>query len=248
MSTARKAKTRSKAATPPKTPSVNDFLKPKSLSDKPKKSSKKKKPVSHFPTTPDMCDSVSLADKMDAFAAVSTVLKAAKRKEAELRSSLKDYLLENFAHAWASAKNRPPTRTWKAVKSSMDYVMTSFIDFKASKAEAIQKELGIDMAEHFEVSGFKIDLKKLEEHPEYMKAFMEFLGKISDEDRESDSIVERIIRLKKSFFNNMSEICDHNPDRLHRMLQILDPRTNFSNVKSVDSEEDMFDFVRDLDG
>lgn len=242
-------KTKAKAATPPKTTASN-FLKPKKAGGKKKKkaSAKKEKPVSHFPSSPSSASEPSLAEMMDQLAAAEAVSKAALRKVVEHKASLKSFLLEGFARAWASEKARPATRTWKAIRSSLDYVMTSYINFTGDKQEEIEDELGIDMDEHFEVTGFKIDLAKLQSNQKYFDAFMTFIQSMDEEDVENDEYVERVMKLNKNFFDKLSDICDHNPDRLYRMLQILDPRANFKNVATSDKEEDLFDFVRNLEG
>lgn len=239
-------KNTTKVATPPKTAAAG-FLKPKKIGDSKSKSAKKEKPVSHFPTEA-RCNQPSFSDLMDEFAAASAVAEAAARKVAEHKSTLKSFLLERFARAWANEQDRPVTRTWKALRSSLDYVMTSNITFTSSKQEEIEEELGIDMSEQIEVTGFKIDLTKLQGNEKYFNAFMKFIGEMSEEDIESDEYVQRVFKLKGTFFNKLSDMCDHNPDRLHKMLQILDPRANFKNVASFDKEEEMFDFVRDLNG
>jgi len=239
-----KKKNTVKAATPPQT---LNFLKPKKLGDSKSKAAKKQKPVSHFPTE-SKCQRPSFSELMDEFAAADAVASAALRKVAEHKATLKSFLLENFARTWANEKERPATRTWKAVRSSLDYVMTSNITFTASKQEEIEGELGIDMSEYFEVTGFKIDLKKLQSNEAYFNAFVEFIGKISEEDIESNEFVERQFKLKDNFFNRLSEICDNNSDRLYSMLKILDPRANFKNVASSDKEEDLFDIVKNMNG
>lgn len=228
-------------------PKTSLFLTPKTIGDKIKSSSKKEKPVSHFPIE-GKCNQPSLSDLMDQFAAANEVSNAAQRKVAEHKAAIKGFLLENFARAWAGAKDRPPTRTWKAIRSSVDYVMTSYINFTASKQEEIEQELGIDMSNYFEVTGFKIDLETLKSNEKYFNAFMAFIGEMSEEDVQSDKYVERSFKLKKSFFNRLSDICDNNPDRLYSMLQILDPRANLKNVSSSDQEENLFDFVRNMKG
>lgn len=246
MSAAKKINPKVKAAVPPKTANVNDFLNPKKVADKKKTAaSKKEKPVSNFPTQPRACEQTSLAEMMDQLAAAETVIAAAERKAAEAKASIKSFLLEGFARSWASDGTRPDTRTWKGLRSSLDYVMTSAITFNAAKQEAIE-ELGIEMDDHFEVSEFKLDIKKLGERPEYLAAFMEFVGKISESDR--DAYIERIFKLNANFFNTLANICDRNPDRMHEMLKILQPRANLKNIESSDKEEDMFDFVKGMKG
>lgn len=234
-----------KAAKSPKT-KASSFLKPKKIGEKKKKASKKEKPVSHFPTKSAGCDELSLAERMDLLAAAESVEKAAKRKVAEYRAILKGYLLEDFAHRWASEGPRPATRVWKGLRSKLNYVMTSKITFNESKQEAIEEELNIKMDKYFEVVGIKIDLATLQENQEYFDAFMTFLESIDDEDR--DKFVERTFKLKKDFFGKIGDICDHNPDRLHRMLQILVPQANLSGIEHSGSEEDLFDLVRDTEG
>jgi hypothetical protein len=239
-------KSKKKTATPPKT-SDSSFLKPKKVGAK-KTAAKKEKPISHFPIVPFACNKFSLAEKMDQLAAAEAVSRAALRKAAEHRASIKDFLLEGFARTWASQKERPATRTWKAIRSSLDYVMTSYINFTSDKQEQIEEELGINMEEYFEVTGFKIDLAKLQSNKKYFDAFMTFIDSMNQEDIDNDEYVERVMKLNNSFFDKLSDICDHNPDRLYQMLQILDPRANFKNVATSDKEEDLFDFVRNMEG
>jgi len=223
-----------------------DFLNPKKIKSTNKKSSyKKEKPVSHFPIDSNI-DNKSLSDLMDEFAAAYSVVSSAALKVLEHKSTIKNFLLENFSKNWAREKERPPTRTWKALRSSVDYVMTSYVNFTAEKQEKIEKELKLDMSDQFEITGFKIDLEKIKQNEVYFNAFLDFVSKISKEDLDSDEFISRTFKLKEDFFNNLAEFCDHNPDRLYKMLQILEPRANFKNILTSDSEENLFDFVKNL--
>lgn len=234
------------ASKPPKTPKVNDFLNPKKVGHQ-VSSNRKEKPISHFPIKLRDGEKFSLAEKMDSFAAGKGVMDAAQRKIAELKLELKSFLLEDFAKRWADKGGSPPkTRIWKAFRSNLDHCVTSYINFDRKKQEAIEEEFNIKMANNFEVSGFKIDMDTLKSNPEYYDAFKKFLGVFKKEDREV--FVERKYRLKKEFFNNLANICGQNPKKLHRMLQILDPRVSFLNIESSDKEEDLFDFVKGLQG
>jgi hypothetical protein len=223
-----------------------DFLNPKKIKTANKKAVyKKEKPVSHFPIDSDVKNK-SLSDLMDELAAANSVINSAALKVLEHKSTIKNFLLENFAKNWAREKERPPTRTWKALRSSVDYVMTSYVNFTAEKQEKIEKELKLDMSDQFEVTGFQIDFEKIKQNKIYFDAFLDFISKISKEDLDSDEFISRKFKLKEGFFNNLAEFCDNNPDRLYNLLQILEPRANFKNILTSDSEENLFDFVKKL--
>lgn len=234
-----------KSAKPPKTAKVKDFLSPSKAEPKKKKNSKKEKPVSHFPVDSDSGE-FSLAERMDHFAAAHCVFKAAERKKKELEHELKTFLLKDFANRWAADKSKPVTRTWKGLRSFLNYTPTSRITFTVEKQEAIEETLDYSMDEDFSVTKIKIDIEKLAENEKYMKAFEKFLAVFEDDDLEDH--VEREFKLKKNFFENIGERMNYDPERIHAMLKILDPSMQLRGVDSSEKEEDMFDFVRSMDG
>ncbi len=241
MATARKRSTssRAKAAKPPKSAGVGDaasldFLKPSKAKDK--TSTSKQKPVSELPGPMGLV--------MDEWAAAHTVQKAAERKVAKFKAQILSHLLEDYATTWASGEVRPVTRTWTGNRSKFDYIVTSAITFTAAKQEAIQEELDIDMSSYFEVSKLEINAAKLFENAKALAAFQKFLESLDDK----EEFVERKFSLKPNFFNNIGEICENDPDKIHKMLQILQPRITPKNISSMDKEEELFDKVRKMKG
>lgn len=237
MATARKTSKRtSKAAKAPSTVASN-FLKPKKASEGKKGSKKATKPSVNLPG--------DMASMMNDWAAADVVSKAAIRKAASMKSAILAHTLKDFADRWAKSGSRPETHTWKGERSQFDHVVTSAITFNADKQEAIEDELEIDMDEHFSVSSLKIDLEKISNNEEHFAALTAFLNALGS---DADEYVDRDFKLSKGFFDNLADICDKNPDRLHSMLQILKPRVTPKNVKSLDQEEDLFESVRDMKG
>jgi len=136
---------------------------------------------------------------------------------------------------------RPPTKTWKGLRSSIDYCMTTAITFSHDKAEAIKEEVGVDILKHTTVTSLEIDLESLDE--DGLEALKKFLGSVDPE-----SCVTRKLKLNSNFFNQIGTLCDNESSKIQKMLELLAPRINWNNVQTTASEEDNFDAVRDMIG
>jgi hypothetical protein len=219
---------------------VDDFLSVSGSTKKKSSAKKSTKPSEHFPTDH---DGENLAALLDEYSAAAAIEKAAKRKAAERKAPLQEYLLNSFARAWAATGLRPVTKTWHGLKSSFDYIVTKAITFSHDKAEEIEKEVGVDILEHTSVTSLVIDMAALAGDENGMKALKKFLSSV-----DMDACVERKLKLNDNFFDNIGQLCEKDDRKIERMLEILAPRINWKNIRSAASEEDNFDATRDMVG
>lgn len=208
------------------------------------KSNTKEKDVENFPLEKTEESELSLADMADRFSACQQVSKSAISRSLSYKKKIKDFLLKEYCHEWCQKKFRPKTKTWKTLKSKLDYVMTSFISINADKKKKLD-ENNFEIKKHIEMTKIVIDVKKLQSNKQHLKTFLMFLETMDEKDR--DAIFEKNYAFRDGFFDNLGEICNFDKERLYLLLSILEPRTMFNNVRNFSSESQLFEEVSNIE-